>query len=41
MLARYVDWLVALVGGDMGVSYQYRLPVARLIASLMLATANA
>ncbi len=38
MLARYVDWLVALVGGDMGVSYQYRLPVARLIAERLRPT---
>jgi ABC-type dipeptide/oligopeptide/nickel transport system permease component len=32
LLARYVDWIAALLGGDMGVSYQYRLPVAQLVA---------
>ncbi len=38
MLARYIDWLAALVQGDMGISYQYRLPVAQLIAERLRPT---
>ena len=29
---RYVDWISNLLRGDMGTSYQYRLPVAQLVA---------
>ncbi|MBE7003045.1 MAG: ABC transporter permease, partial [Ruminococcaceae bacterium] len=38
MPVRYVKWIAALLRGDMGVSYQYRLPVAQLIAERLRPT---
>ena len=38
MLVRYVDWLAALLRGDMGISYQYSLPVSQLIAQRLRPT---
>lgn len=38
MPLRYVNWLLALLRGDMGVSYQYGLPVSRLIAERLRPT---
>lgn len=32
LLIRYADWIASLLRGDMGVSYQYRVPVSQLIA---------
>jgi len=31
-LARYAHWILGLIHGDFGMSYTYRIPVARLIA---------
>ncbi len=36
--ARYLSWLAGLLHGDVGISYQYRLPVAQLIAERMRPT---
>ncbi|MBO4914300.1 MAG: ABC transporter permease [Oscillospiraceae bacterium] len=38
MGVRYVKWLGALLRGDMGTSYQYRLPVAQLIGERLRPT---
>lgn len=38
MAVRYVEWFAALLRGDMGVSYHYRLPVAQLIAERLRPT---
>lgn len=32
LIERYWSWLTAFLHGDMGISYQYRMPVAQLIA---------
>lgn len=32
LFTRYTSWIAALLRGDMGTSYQYRLPVSQLIA---------
>lgn len=33
VLARYFGWLAGMVGGDFGISYTYRVPVAELIGA--------
>ncbi len=38
MLQRYVEWLGGLVGGDLGLSLRYRVPVTDLIASALPVT---
>ena len=35
---RYVDWMLALLRGDMGTSYQYRMSVAQLISERLRPT---
>ncbi len=38
LIVRYADWLAALLRGDMGISYQYRLPVAQLVSERLRPT---
>jgi peptide/nickel transport system permease protein len=35
---RFIDWIVGLVTGDLGLSYTYRVPVAQLIGERMTVT---
>jgi peptide/nickel transport system permease protein len=38
LLVRYVDWLSGFVTGDLGISYNYNLPVWELVAPKILVT---
>ena len=38
LTVRYVRWVSALLRGDMGISFQYRLPVAQLIGERLRPT---